>query len=76
MLIRDERKLVTVEVTPKEMDKINEIDFAVQTEFSTQVDLETYHEYCELEYTVLETALDQLKDNGVEADVLQFFVAN
>ena len=76
MIIRDERKLVTVEVSQKTMDRVNDIDFAVQTEYSTQVDLETYHEYCEVEHTVLESALAQLEEHGVAADVLQFFVAN
>lgn len=75
MNIRNERKLVGVEVTADEMRVIEEIDFANVGQFGdTSIDLETYAEYVEDDIEIIEEAIKELADKGVEADVIQFFV--
>ena len=73
MNIANERKLVTMEVTNDEMRVIEDIEYANVGQFGdTTIDLSTYAEYVEGENEMIEEALKELADKGVEADVIQF----
>ena len=74
MEILEEEKLVTIGATAEEMDTINDLDFAIITEYSTIVDLDTYTEYIEVAIEILDRIIDKLNEHGVEADILQFCI--
>ena len=73
MKIVNERKLVTIEVTNEEMERIEDLDFANVGQFNdVTVDLDSYAEYVEVEVPIIDEAISILNDLGVEADVIQF----
>jgi len=74
MEILEEKKLVTIGATAEEMDVINDLDFAIITEYSTIIDLDTYAEYTEDEIEILDRIIAKLGEHGVEADMLQFCI--
>jgi len=74
MNILEEKKLVTIGATAQEMDVINELDIAVIAEYSTIVDLDTYAEYVEEDYEILDKIITKLSEHGIEADMLQFCI--
>jgi len=74
MNILEEKKLVTIGATAQEMDVINDIDFAVIAEYSTLIDLDTYAEFIEEDYEILDKIIDKLAEHDVEADMLQFCI--
>jgi len=73
MKIRDERKLVTIEATAQEQEEINNCEWSDVGSDNTIVDLDVYQEYNETPVKVIEDIMLELKQKGVEADVVQVF---
>ncbi len=74
MLVTTERKLVTLNVTAHEMEEINELSFVNVGDDDSILDLDTYHEFVEEDYEIVEKVITLIAEAKVEADVVQFFV--
>ena len=74
MLVTTERKLVTLNVTAHEMEEINELSFVNVGDDDSILDLDTYHEFVEEDYEIVEKVIALIAEAKVEADVVQFFV--
>ena len=74
MKVTTERKLVTLNVTAQEMDKINSLDFVNVGDEDSILDLDTYYEFVEEEHEIVEEIIKTIEDANVEADVVQFFL--
>jgi hypothetical protein len=76
MIIQDERKIVTIDVTENEIEQINALDYVVVTENYSILDLETYANYVEVESPIVEETKKVLEDHQVEADLIQYKAVN
>ena len=74
MKVTTERKLVTLNVTAQEMDKINSLDFVNVGDEDSILDLDTYYEFVEEEHEIVEEIIKTIENANVEADVVQFFL--
>lgn len=73
MKVTHERKLVTIEVSDKEMEILEELEFSNIGSFGDIfIDLDTYNEYFEENINIINSAIRELKNKHIKADIIQF----